>query len=90
MIVSVPLPLRPHVHVGRFTVDAEERLPCADASWEQGAASIAREVLQPCGLRVRAFSRVPYLCRGDAHTQLYVLDTATYACVPDAGANAAA
>jgi len=80
MIVSVPLPLKPHVHVGRFTVDQEERLPTAQPSWEGGAASIARELLTPAGLELRSLSRVPYLCRGDATTPLYVLDAAVFVC----------
>ena len=80
LIVSVPLPLRPHVHVGRFTVDQEERLPQAQPSWEGGAASIARELLAPAGLELRSLSRAPYLCRGDATTPLYVLDAAVFVC----------
>jgi SAM-dependent methyltransferase len=80
LIASVPLPLKPHVHVGRFTVDQEERLPAAEETWEAGAATLAAELLAPLGLEVTALSRAPYLCRGDASTPLYVLDAAIFVC----------
>lgn len=80
LLVSVPLPLKPHVHVGRFTVDPEERLPAAEDPWEAGAASVARAVLEPAGLAITALSRAPYLCKGDAGSPLYALDAAVFAC----------
>lgn len=80
LIASVPLPLKPHVHVGRFTVDQEERLPQARETWEAGATTIADELLVPLGLEVTALSRAPYLCRGDTSTPLYVLDAAIFVC----------
>lgn len=80
LVLSVPLPLRPHVHVGRFTVDQEERLPDAEASWEAGVASLATELLEASGLEVQAVSRAPYLCRGDAKTAVYELDAAVFVC----------
>jgi SAM-dependent methyltransferase len=81
LALSVPLPLRPHVHVGRFTVDQEERLPEAEASWEAGVGSIAEKVLASVGMEVEAVSRVPYLCRGDAKTAVYELDAAVFVCM---------
>lgn len=80
LLVSVPLPLCPHVQVGGRTVDPEEPLPAAAESFEAGAASVAREVLAPAGLRVARLSRAPYLCRGDARAPLHVLDAALFAC----------
>jgi SAM-dependent methyltransferase len=79
VIVSVPLPLKPHVHVGPYTVDQEERLPEAKSMWELGVASV-RQVLAAAGLEVRALSRVPYLCRGDSVNPLYSLDAAIFTC----------
>ena len=78
LLASVPLPLKPHVHVGRFTVDQEERLPAAEETWEEGVATLASELFEPLGLEVTALSRAPYLCRGDASTPLYVLDAAIF------------
>jgi SAM-dependent methyltransferase len=79
LILSVPLPLRPHVHVGRHTVDPEERLPVAAQTWQAGAGDVAR-VLESSGFRVRSVSRAPYLCRGDTAVPLHVLDAAIFAC----------
>jgi SAM-dependent methyltransferase len=80
LVLSVPLPLRPHVHVGRFMVDQEERLPAAQASWEAGVGSLESGLFVPCGLKVEAVSRAPYLCRGDAKTAVYELDAAVFVC----------
>ena len=80
LIASVPLPLKPHVHVGRFTVDQEERLPAAEETWEAGTASLATELLAPLGLEVTTLTRAPYLCRGDASIPIYVLDAAIFVC----------
>jgi SAM-dependent methyltransferase len=82
LVLSVPLPLRPHVHVGAQTVDPEERLPKATASWEAGVVSVAREVLAPAGWQVSSISRAPYLCRGDSAHRLHVLDAAIFVCKP--------
>ncbi len=86
LLLSVPLPLSPHVQRGASTSDPDEPLPPAAPSWEAGAAGIARGLLAPAGLRVLQLSRAPYLCRGDATTPLYVLDTALFVCSADADA----
>jgi SAM-dependent methyltransferase len=80
LLVSVPLPLRPHVHVGPTTVDQDEPLPSAEGPFEHGVAALCRDLFAPLGLRVLAFSRVPYLCQGDANAALYVLDDAVFVC----------
>jgi hypothetical protein len=38
------------------------------------------QLLEPLGLRVHTLSRVPYVCRGDHITRLYVLDAALFVC----------
>jgi SAM-dependent methyltransferase len=81
LLLSVPLPLSPHVHVGRHTVSPEESLPRPEASFEAGAASLV-PLLANAGFEVTSLSRAPYLCRGDAHCALYELDAAIFACVP--------
>jgi SAM-dependent methyltransferase len=80
LLLSVPLPLRPHVHAGGQTSDPEESLPTvhdeADESWEASATSLVERLLQPLGFDLERLSRIPYLSRGDAETPLYVLDAA--------------
>lgn len=78
LLLSVPLPLRPHVHVGPQTVDPEESLPRSDQVWELDATSLHDELLRPLGFTVERLARLPYLSRGDADCPLYVLDAAVY------------
>jgi len=80
LLVSVPLPLRPHVHIGRHTVDPDEPLPAAAPSWEAGAVSVADEVLAAEGLEVLRLSRAPYLSWGDTERRLHQLDAALFVC----------
>lgn len=80
LLLSVPLPLRPHVHVGARTADPEETLPTGvlggDTTWETAATLLVENLLQPLGFTIERLSRVPYLSRGDADAPLYVLDAA--------------
>ena len=80
LLLSVPLPLRPHVQVGGRTADPEEPLPAAQPSWEAGASSLAEQVLGPAGLAIERLCRAPYLSHGDARAPLYVLDAAVFVC----------
>jgi SAM-dependent methyltransferase len=80
LVLSLPLPLRPHVQRAGQTADPEERLPAAEASFEAGLTRVEAELLTPAGLSLRAWSRMPYLCHGDAHSALHVLDAAVLAC----------
>jgi SAM-dependent methyltransferase len=80
LVLSLPLPLRPHVQRAGHTVDPEQPLPPAAESWETSAARIAQQLIASAGLRVHTLSRVPYLCRGDHSMRLYVLDTALFVC----------
>jgi len=81
LLITVPLPLYPHVQRRGHTSDPDEPLPAPTETWESGAASLVRDVFTPVGLRVQRLSRVPYLCRGDAAKPLYVLDAAVFVCV---------
>jgi SAM-dependent methyltransferase len=81
LVLSVPLPLKPHVHVGRFTVSPEESLPPAGSSFELGVSSLLAKAIAPAGLEIARLARAPYVCRGDAHRPLYALDAAVLVCV---------
>lgn len=78
LAVAVPLPLRPHVHMGARTVDPEEVLPIERSSWEAAANALAAHAFVPIGFEVLSLTRTPYLCRGDREHPVYVLDDAVF------------
>ena len=81
LVIAVPLPLRPHVDRGRNTVSQEEPLPrCSDEGFEPQANSLVEKLLLPLGLRVVRMARAPYVCQGDAHRSMYVLDDLLVVC----------
>lgn len=80
LLIAVPLPLAPHVHVGPATVDPEEMLPIDRESWEAAASVLEADLLRPLGYDVRALSRVPYLCRGSKRRPVVQLDDALFLC----------
>jgi SAM-dependent methyltransferase len=84
LLLSVPLPLRPHVHLGARTADPEESLPRSEDHWELDVTALVDELLSPLGYDVERVSRLPYVSRGDAHAPLYVLDAAVLVLRPRA------
>ena len=80
LLLSIPLPAAPHVHVAGGTIAQAERLPSLAQSWETGARELSELLLLPAGLEVERLARCPYLSRGDAHAPLYVLDAAVWVC----------
>ena len=78
MILAVPFPLKPHVHVGPLTVDPEELLPIADEGWEAQAEALDTLLFTPLGYRIDVVSRVPYLCRGTKREPVITLDDAIF------------
>ncbi len=80
LLLSVPLPVSPHVHVAGGTISPDERLPAHARTWEGAARDLTMQVIEPCGLTVERMARVPYLSRGDADCPLYRLDAAIWLC----------
>lgn len=78
LVLAVPLPLSPHVHVGASTLDPDELLPIDRRSFEQAASALVETGLFPLGLELVAWTRVPYLSRGDGKVPVYVLDDAVF------------
>lgn len=78
LLVSLPLPLAPHVHVRGATIAPSERLPMAARQWEAAARELSEQLFEPLGLEVERLSRVPYLSRGDTESPLYALDAAVW------------
>lgn len=80
ILLSMPLPPAPHVHVKGGTASPSERLPSVAASWEVAARELSERLIEPVGLEVVRLARAPYLSRGDSHAPLYVLDAAVWVC----------
>ncbi len=80
LLVSVPLPVSPHVQHGGYTLDPDELLPAA-SGWEAGANALAL-TLRASGWVAIRLSRVPYLSGGDADQVAYELDTAFFVLAP--------
>jgi SAM-dependent methyltransferase len=80
LLLSVPLPLQPHVHVRGGTIAPSERLPSYERSWEGAARDLSHKLLVPAGLSVQRLARVPYLSGGDAYHGCYALDAAVWVC----------
>jgi len=78
LIVAMPLPLSPHVHVGAATVDPEELLPIDRSSFEAAAQKLAEALFATQNLSVEHWTRAPYLCRGDARHPILSLDDAIF------------
>lgn len=81
LVISVPIPLRPHVDCGSATVSQEQPLPRAPgATFEAYTAKLCLDFLQPLGLHIERVSRAPYLCQGDVDQPLHVLDALVLVC----------
>ncbi len=80
LLCAVPLPLRPHVHVGPVTMDPEEILPRSEMGFEHAASTLAELFFLPCGLEVIGLTRVPYLCREAKKKPILTLDDAVFVC----------
>lgn len=80
VLLSMPLPARPHVHVKGGTRAPDERLPSFADDWETAARELSERMLEPAGLRVLRLARAPYLSRGDTQARMYVLDDAIWVC----------
>ncbi|MBN1606520.1 MAG: methyltransferase domain-containing protein [Polyangiaceae bacterium] len=80
MLLSVPLPYLPHAYRGGSTVGPAEALDVYSTSYELGAGLVLQRVLEPLGLVVERWSRVPYLSGGDSRQPFYALDAAVWVC----------
>ena len=83
-LLAVVLPFSAFVEAGTRRLAPTEELPmqggrCVEnASFEAAANVLLHNVLRPAGFKLRQFSRVPYLCRGDLQQPYYVLSDAVF------------
>lgn len=66
LLLAVVLPFHPFVESGIFKRQPLERLPLSGSLlFEMAAEELWQKLLRPMGFRLKGFSRVPYLCKGD-------------------------
>ncbi len=80
LIVAVPLPYRPVAYDGPYLVESVEPLHCAGTTWETALNSLVEQNLEPAGLSVTTWTRLPYLAGSDAHHELTVYDDVLVVC----------
>ncbi len=85
LLLSVPLPFRPHVEDGSRSPPPLEQLRVSGASWERQLTYLVEQVLAPRGFAVERWSRTPYLSAGDLNQPLYSLDAAVLVCRREPG-----
>jgi hypothetical protein len=84
LLLAVVLPFAAFVETGTRRVPPSEILPMSgglceeNASFEEAATVLLEKVLLPAGFKLRSFSRLPYLCRGDLQQPYYVLSDAIF------------
>ncbi len=77
LLLSIPLPARPHVDLGTHTVDPDEPLGGRGETWEEALADLVASTLDPLELVPRRIARAPYVSVGRG---LAVLDAALIVC----------
>lgn len=77
VLVSVPLPARPHVDRGRYTTDPDEPLGGAGESWAAALDDLVRTTITPAHLEVVRVARAPYVSVGRT---VETLDAALLVC----------
>lgn len=79
LLLAVVLPFRPFVESGIFKLQPSEQLHLnRSATWEAAVEEMWQKVLVPMGFKLEALARVPYLCKGDLFSSIYVLDDAIF------------
>ncbi|XP_041454107.1 methyltransferase-like protein 9 [Lytechinus variegatus] len=78
VIMAVVLPFKQFVEHGSNQNKPSEVIEIQGETWEEQVQHLVQEVIQPAGFQVRSFSRVPYLCEGDATEPFYHLNDALF------------
>lgn len=87
LLLSIPLPPSPHVHVAGGTRAPRERLPSVALDWETAARELSEQLFLAHGFEIVRIARVPYLSRGDRYASIYVLDAALWLLTPSVQAS---
>jgi len=76
LLISVPLPYRPHVYVGGASRAPRERLPIVGSRFSDALLRLVENTLIPGGFYLECFTRLPYLSGGDSAERITALDAA--------------
>ncbi len=82
LLLSLPLPYRPHWYDGGRTLEPLEPLAIGERRFEAALQQLALELAR-AGLRVERWTRAPYLSAGDGQQAVYELDAAVLLCEPE-------
>ncbi|HEY5957181.1 MAG TPA: methyltransferase domain-containing protein [Polyangiaceae bacterium] len=80
LLLSVPLPYRPHSYRGPMSREPEERLPIVGNHFSDALLRLVQQVLVPQGFEVVRMTRLPYLSGGDSDCPMTALDAAVVLC----------
>jgi hypothetical protein len=80
LLLSLPLPYRPHVYAGVITREPKEHLSVLGNNFSDAVLRLVQNVLPVQGLVVERFTRLPYLSGGDSSRAMTVLDAAVVVC----------
>lgn len=80
LLLSVPLPYRPHVYTGARSREPRERLAVVGNTFSDALLRFVQQVLVPMGFRIDRITRLPYLSGGDSEQPITVLDAAVLVC----------
>lgn len=81
LLISTPIPIRPHVHAAGGTADPDEWIEGDGATFEAALERFAETVLAPLGLTIERWTRAEYWSAGDVDAPDYRLDAAVMVCV---------
>lgn len=80
LLLSTPLPYRPHAYHGARVKEPAERLPVVGLEFSDALMRLTQDVLLPVGLTPSRLTRVPYISGGDSGSVITVLSAAVAVC----------
>ncbi|HMA94227.1 MAG TPA: methyltransferase domain-containing protein [Polyangiaceae bacterium] len=84
LLLSIPLPYRPHAYAGAMTRAPEERLAIVGSDFSDCLMRLVNDVLRPIGLAPLRLTRLPYVSGGDSSNATTVLSAAVVVCQREA------
>jgi SAM-dependent methyltransferase len=80
LLLSIPLPYRPHSYRGAMSREPVERLPIVGSNFSDALLRLVQQLLLPLGFSIARMTRLPYVSGGDAEVAMTALDAAVVVC----------